>query len=92
MSETNAQRLGPVLQALNDFRDDPSVAKRTALFAALDASRARKFFLSQQRLFITNGPVERDLGGFRNQHVGEVITQRLNDDLVAGWNPDLTES
>jgi len=89
MSETNEERTGPVLQAASEFEADPTVAKRTILFAAINAAKTPRFYAIGDRLILWAGGTERQIADCRGPAVAQALRDQLNADLAAGWVPSL---
>lgn len=90
MSETNPQRIMPVYDAAVALEADrSSTAKRDALFAAVTTSKARRFYVTQNNLFLVINGVERRVAQFENPDVADMIKTQLNADLAGGWVPNL---
>ena len=90
MSELREVRERQIINAAIAFEADRTTPKRDALFAAVIASKAPRFYVVDgTRVFLFKQGREIFVSDYHNPEVAAVIVERLNLDLDNGWVPTL---
>ena len=87
--ETRDLREDPVIQAAREYEANATPTTRDALFVAVRAARALRFYSREGRLFLFRAGASRAVADCRSGAIAEALRDRLNTDLDAGWVPDL---
>lgn len=87
--ELDEVRQEKIIAAALAFEADRTVAKRDALFAAVVASKAPRFYQIQDRVMFYRQGEEIGIAHCRSGAVAQAMVDRLNTDLDAGWVPSL---